>query len=132
MDISEDGFLSLMADNGDTKDDVKIPEGDVGEKIEKLFRVEEKDTSKLSDRGSRNRSADRCRCHRSDFYGRRGRHRGEGGSSLLNVVFACIFHSESRANSSEPCPPLRAGPSVLVGTNCDVFHRQEGSSMEMR
>lgn len=36
-----------MADNGDTKEDVKIPEGDVGEKIDKLFRVEEKDTSKL-------------------------------------------------------------------------------------
>ena len=46
LDISTDGFLSLMADNGDTKDDVKVPEGDVGEKIDKLFRVEEKDTSK--------------------------------------------------------------------------------------
>lgn len=48
LDISEDGFLSLMADNGDTKDDVKIPEGDVGEKIEKLFRIDEKDTSESS------------------------------------------------------------------------------------
>jgi translation initiation factor 5A len=47
LDISEDGFLSLMADNGDTKDDVKIPDGEVGEKIEKLFRVEEKDTSEF-------------------------------------------------------------------------------------
>lgn len=36
-----------MADNGDTKDDVKVPEGEVGEKIEKLFHVDEKDTSKL-------------------------------------------------------------------------------------
>ena len=45
MDISTDGFLSLMADNGDTKDDVKVPEGEVGEKIDKLFRVDEKDTS---------------------------------------------------------------------------------------
>ena len=34
-----------MADNGDTKDDVKVPEGEVGEKIDKLFRVDEKDTS---------------------------------------------------------------------------------------
>jgi translation initiation factor 5A len=36
-----------MADDGETKDDVKVPEGEVGEKIEKLFTTEEKDTSKL-------------------------------------------------------------------------------------
>ena len=36
-----------MADDGATKDDVKLPDGEVGEKIEKLFRGEEKDTSKL-------------------------------------------------------------------------------------
>jgi hypothetical protein len=35
-----------MADDGETKDDVKVPEGEVGEKIDKLFTVEEKDTSK--------------------------------------------------------------------------------------
>lgn len=35
-----------MNDTGDTKDDVKLPDGEVGEKIEKLFKVEEKDTSK--------------------------------------------------------------------------------------
>lgn len=34
-----------MADNGETKDDVKVPDGEVGEKIDKLFRVDEKDTS---------------------------------------------------------------------------------------
>lgn len=34
-----------MADDGDTKDDVKVPDGEVGEKIEKLFRGEEKDLS---------------------------------------------------------------------------------------
>ncbi|WEW58361.1 translation initiation factor eIF5A [Emydomyces testavorans] len=45
IDISEDGFLSLMADDGSTKDDVKLPDGEVGEKIEKLFRTEEKDTN---------------------------------------------------------------------------------------
>jgi len=45
LDISEDGFLSLMAEDGATKDDVKIPDGEVGEKIEKLFRTEEKDTN---------------------------------------------------------------------------------------
>lgn len=34
-----------MADDGETKDDVKVPEGDVGDKIEKLFKQEEKDLS---------------------------------------------------------------------------------------
>ena len=36
-----------MADDGETKDDVKVPEGEVGEKIEKLFTTEEKDTSEF-------------------------------------------------------------------------------------
>lgn len=36
-----------MSDDGETKDDVKLPEGEVGEKIIKLFKTEEKDTSKL-------------------------------------------------------------------------------------
>lgn len=46
LDVSDDGFLSLMADDGETKDDVKVPDGEVGEKIDKLFTTEEKDTSK--------------------------------------------------------------------------------------
>lgn len=29
-DISDDGYLSLMSDNGDLREDLKIPEGDVG------------------------------------------------------------------------------------------------------
>lgn len=37
-----------MSDDGDTKDDVKVPDGEVGEKINKLYRVEEKDTSMFS------------------------------------------------------------------------------------
>jgi len=45
LDISDDGFLSLMADDGETKDDVKTPDGEIGEKIEKLFTTEEKDTN---------------------------------------------------------------------------------------
>ncbi|OAA54807.1 eukaryotic translation initiation factor eif-5a [Niveomyces insectorum RCEF 264] len=45
LDISDDGYLSLMNDDGDTKDDVKMPEGEVGEKINKLFKVDEKDTN---------------------------------------------------------------------------------------
>ena len=35
-----------MSEDGTTKDDVKVPDGEVGDKIEKLFRAEEKDTSK--------------------------------------------------------------------------------------
>jgi len=45
LDISEDDFLSLMSEDGTTKDDVKVPDGEVGEKINKLFREEEKDTN---------------------------------------------------------------------------------------
>jgi translation initiation factor 5A len=46
LDITDDGFLSLMSDDGTTKDDVKMPEGEVGEKIEKLYKTEEKDCSR--------------------------------------------------------------------------------------
>ena len=46
LDVTDDNFLSLMSDDGTTKDDVKVPDGEVGDKIEKLFRTEEKDTSK--------------------------------------------------------------------------------------
>jgi translation initiation factor 5A len=45
LDIADDGFLSLMSDDGDTKDDVRMPDGEVGEKINKLFKVDEKDTN---------------------------------------------------------------------------------------
>jgi translation initiation factor 5A len=45
IDISDDGFLSLMTDDGVTKDDVKLPDGEIGDKINKLFKVEEKDTN---------------------------------------------------------------------------------------
>ncbi|KAL4815157.1 translation protein SH3-like domain-containing protein [Aspergillus spinulosporus] len=43
LDVTDDGFLSLMDDNGETKDDVKVPEGEVGERINKMFKEEEKD-----------------------------------------------------------------------------------------
>lgn len=33
----EDGFLSLMLPSGDTKDDVKVPEGELGQQIQTLF-----------------------------------------------------------------------------------------------
>lgn len=46
LDISDDGFLSLMSDDGETKDDVRMPDGEIGDKITRLFTTEEKDTSK--------------------------------------------------------------------------------------
>ncbi|EPS27905.1 hypothetical protein PDE_02849 [Penicillium oxalicum 114-2] len=45
LDITDDGFLSLMKDDGDTKDDVKLPEGDVGARITKMFREEDKEVN---------------------------------------------------------------------------------------
>jgi len=45
LDVSDDGFLSLMTDDGTTKDDVKVPDGEVGDKINKLFSEEGKDTN---------------------------------------------------------------------------------------
>jgi hypothetical protein len=44
IDISDDGFLNLMTADGDLKDDVRMPEGDVAAKINKLFVEDEKDT----------------------------------------------------------------------------------------
>lgn len=37
LDISEDGFLSLMNEDGTSKDDVKLPEDDRGTGITKAF-----------------------------------------------------------------------------------------------
>ncbi|KAF7846265.1 hypothetical protein BT93_L4731 [Corymbia citriodora subsp. variegata] len=48
LDIADDGFLNLMDEQGTSKDDVKVPEGEVGEKITKLFKEEEKDVSKYT------------------------------------------------------------------------------------
>lgn len=45
--MTDDGFLSLMSDDGSTKDDVKNPDGEVGDKINKMFSEEGKDTSEL-------------------------------------------------------------------------------------
>jgi translation initiation factor 5A len=33
LDVSDDGYLSLMDDNGGTRDDLKIPDSDVGAEI---------------------------------------------------------------------------------------------------
>jgi hypothetical protein len=35
-----------MLDDGSTKDDVKVPDNEIGERINKLFNEEQKDTSK--------------------------------------------------------------------------------------
>jgi len=37
VDISPDNFLSLMDDGGDVREDIKIPEGDLGEEIRGKF-----------------------------------------------------------------------------------------------
>jgi len=33
----EEGYLSLMDDGGDTRDDIKLPEGDIGKEIKEKF-----------------------------------------------------------------------------------------------
>ena len=33
MDVSDDDFLSMMDDGGNTRDDLKVPEGDLGAEI---------------------------------------------------------------------------------------------------
>ena len=75
VDVSEDGFLSLMSDDGSTKDDVKVPDGEVGDKINKLFTEEGKDTSTsefiLTHLES---SLTRIRRHCSHRHGRGGRY----------------------------------------------------------
>ena len=38
MDISDDGFVSLLSmDGSTTKDDLKVPEGELGEKVRDEF-----------------------------------------------------------------------------------------------
>jgi len=38
IDVTDDGFLSLMSEDGkDTRNDLKIPQGEVGEKLSSLF-----------------------------------------------------------------------------------------------
>jgi len=37
IDISADGFVSLMDENGNTKDDLKLPPGELGAELQSLF-----------------------------------------------------------------------------------------------
>jgi len=41
IDISDDGFVTLMNDKGDTRDDLKLPDGDLGVKIREEFTKED-------------------------------------------------------------------------------------------
>ncbi|XP_068221126.1 eukaryotic translation initiation factor 5A-1 isoform X1 [Palaemon carinicauda] len=41
IDISDDGFLSLMMESGELRDDIKIPEGDLGTEIRNKFESNE-------------------------------------------------------------------------------------------
>jgi len=45
LDITDDGYLNLMSDDGSLKDDVKMPDGEMGDKITKIFRTDEKETN---------------------------------------------------------------------------------------
>ena len=41
MNISYDGYLSLMDDNGELKNDLKVPEGDIGKEMSEKFKNNE-------------------------------------------------------------------------------------------
>jgi hypothetical protein len=59
-----------MSDDGSTKDDVKLPDGEVGDKINKLFTEENKDTSKFAiGSSSFEQQLINCRRHRSHRHG---------------------------------------------------------------
>ncbi|KAK4156228.1 translation protein SH3-like domain-containing protein [Chaetomidium leptoderma] len=44
IDITDDGFLEMMTNDGDMKSDVRMPDGEAGAKITKLFKEDEKET----------------------------------------------------------------------------------------
>jgi Eukaryotic elongation factor 5A hypusine, DNA-binding OB fold len=78
-----------MSDDGETKDDVKVPEGEVGEKIEKLFHTEEKDTSESLRSYNRSRKSLRCplnRCYCPYCYGRAGCHRSQRSPPQIDLL----------------------------------------------
>jgi translation initiation factor 5A len=41
VDISDDGFVSLMNEKGETRDDLRIPEGEIGQKLKDEFAKED-------------------------------------------------------------------------------------------
>lgn len=36
-DISDDGYLCLMSDNGDLREDLKIPEAEIGQQLKSEY-----------------------------------------------------------------------------------------------
>lgn len=47
IDVTDDGYLSLMEESGNIREDIKAPEGEVGDKLSKL-REDGKDLSECS------------------------------------------------------------------------------------
>uniref|UniRef100_A0A7S1GB90 Eukaryotic translation initiation factor 5A n=1 Tax=Bicosoecida sp. CB-2014 TaxID=1486930 RepID=A0A7S1GB90_9STRA len=47
-DVGEEGYLSLMDDEGNMKEDLKMPEGQLGEDIMKAFKAAEEDGSEVT------------------------------------------------------------------------------------
>jgi len=43
VDISDDGYVSLLQTDGSTKDDLKLPVGEMGDQIKSMFQDEGKD-----------------------------------------------------------------------------------------
>lgn len=41
IDISDDGFVTLMNEKGDTRDDMRLPEGELAQKIAEEFKKED-------------------------------------------------------------------------------------------
>ncbi|KAK8758565.1 hypothetical protein V5799_003802 [Amblyomma americanum] len=41
IDISDDGYATLMNDKGDTRDDLKLPDGELGQRIRDEFQKED-------------------------------------------------------------------------------------------
>lgn len=85
-----------MAEDGETKDDVKVPDGEVGDKINKLFTEEEKDTSECLDCTANFSYANSSRRHCPHFHGRASCYRGQGGSKrCLNEV--ALAHASAQS-----------------------------------
>ena len=41
IDISDDGFVTLMNEKGDTRDDLRLPDGELAQKIREEFKRED-------------------------------------------------------------------------------------------
>jgi len=47
VDIDHDGFLSLMDSNGNSKNDVKLPEGEEGDNLKAALKQSQSDSSSV-------------------------------------------------------------------------------------